>query len=187
MCRKWKMRNSKTDKTSKGLSEIHFNPYKIMNLSSLFLLLWIVWSRTGDMMVTGNQGLAAKRLSEEKIAVVLKVKGKVSIIRNNETFADCLRRGSCLENRDKLITDKNSFVVIRFIEDSDLLRIRPNSICVFKDNKVKNEVINNVYLELESILVRVIRQTPVIRVVKPTSVAAVKWVIIPYTEYVQTS
>jgi hypothetical protein len=128
----------------------------------------------GDLIVICNQGVVTERIVGEKIAVVLKVKGKVSIIRGHKTSQNILRRGSCLKDRDKLITDKNSFITVRFIEDSNLLRIRPNSICVFKGKKIKNKVIDNVSMELETILTRVTGQRPSIKISKPTSVAAVK-------------
>ena len=149
-------------------------PEKKDSWNYLFLLLWIIWFLIQETMPICIQENAAKVLSDEKIAMVLKVKGKVSLYRKNETVSTCLRRGFYLERRDKLITGKNSFVAVRFLANSDLVRIRPNSICLFRGRKIENSMVDNIYKELVTILARVFRQTPVRKAAKPTSVAAVK-------------
>jgi hypothetical protein len=113
-------------------------------------------------------------LTAETIAVVLKVKGKVSISRGSKASSFTLKRGSRLEDGDKLITDKNSYAAVRFIDDASLLRIRANSTCTIKGKKEKNQVIKNVYLEVGTILAKVTKQRGKFEISTPTSVASVK-------------
>jgi hypothetical protein len=116
----------------------------------------------------------ATSMAAETIAVVLKVKGKVSIARGSQATSITLKRGSRLENGDKLKTDKNSYAAVRFIDDASLLRIRANSICTIKGKKEKNQVIKNVFLEVGTILAKVTKQRGKFEISTPTSVASVK-------------
>jgi len=116
----------------------------------------------------------ATSIAAETIAVVLKVKGKVSIARGTQATSITLKRGSRLENGDKLKTDKNSYAAVRFIDDASLLRIRANSICTIKGKKEKNQVIKNVFLEVGTILAKVTKQRGKFEISTPTSVASVK-------------
>lgn len=118
--------------------------------------------------------LTTTSMAAGTIAVVLKVKGKVSIVRGNQATSITLKRGSRLEDGDKLTTDKNSYAALRFIDDASLLRIRANSICTIKGKKEKNQVIKNVFLEVGTILAKVTRQRGKFEISTPTSVASVK-------------
>lgn len=113
-------------------------------------------------------------IAAETIAVVLKVKGKVAITRGTQASSITLKRGSRLEDGDKLITDQNSYTAVRFIDDASLLRIRANSTCTIKGKKEKNQVIKNVYLEVGTILAKVTKQRGKFEISTPTSVASVK-------------
>jgi len=110
----------------------------------------------------------------ETIAVVLKVKGKVSITRGGQATSLTLKRGSRLQDGDKLKTDKGSYAALRFIDDASLLRIRANSTCTIKGKKEKNQVIKNVALEVGTILAKVTKQRGKFEISTPTSVASVK-------------
>ena len=113
-------------------------------------------------------------MAAETIAVVLKVKGKVSITRGNQASSITLKRGSRLQDGDKLKTDKASYAAVRFIDDASLLRIRANSICTIKGKKEKNQIIKNVALEVGTILAKVTKQRGKFEISTPTSVASVK-------------
>jgi hypothetical protein len=116
----------------------------------------------------------ATTLTAETIAVVLKVKGKVSITRGSQVTSITLKRGSRLEDGDKLKTDKNSYAAVRFVDDASLLRIRANSTCTIKGKKEKNQLIKNVFLEVGTILAKVTKQRGKFEISTPTSVASVK-------------
>jgi hypothetical protein len=132
---------------------------KIYNISIAFIFVF---------------AFAATSMATETIAVVLKVKGKVTISRSNQATSITLKRGSRLEDGDKLKTDKGSYAAVRFIDDASLLRIRANSTCTIKGKKEKNQVIKNVYLEVGTILAKVTKQRGKFEISTPTSVASVK-------------
>jgi hypothetical protein len=113
-------------------------------------------------------------MAAETIAVVLKVKGKVVISRGTQAQSLTLKRGSRLQDGDKLVTDKNSYAAVRFIDDASLLRIRANSTCTIKGKKDKNQVIKTVALEVGTILAKVTKQRGKFEISTPTSVASVK-------------
>jgi hypothetical protein len=112
--------------------------------------------------------------SGETVAVVLKSKGTVSVMRGNNAAALKLKRGFRLEDGDKIVTSKSSYAAVRFIDDASTVRIRPNSTCVIKTTKEQNQVIKNVALEVGTIFARVTKQRGRFEVSTPTSVASVK-------------
>jgi len=113
--------------------------------------------------------------SADNIALVLKVQGKVYIIRG-EDKANAVKpkRGYKLQDGDKILTDAKSYAAIRYIDDASTVRIRANSTCYIRGKKEKNEIIKNVYLEVGTILARVTQQKGKFEVSTPTSVASVK-------------
>ena len=113
-------------------------------------------------------------MAAETIAVVLKVKGKVQITRGTQASLITLKRGSRLQDGDKLKTEKSSYAAVRFIDDASLLRVRANSTCTIKGKKDKNQVIKNVVLEVGTILAKVTKQRGKFEISTPTSVASVK-------------
>jgi hypothetical protein len=118
--------------------------------------------------------LTTLSVAAETIAVVLKVKGKVSITRGSQASSITLKRGSRLQDGDKLKTDKSSYAAVRFIDDASLLRVRANSTCTIKGKKDNNKVIKNVVLEVGTILAKVTKQRGKFEISTPTSVASVK-------------
>jgi hypothetical protein len=118
--------------------------------------------------------LTAASFAAETIAVVLKVKGKVSITRGNQVANATIKRGFRLEDGDIVKTDNNSYTAVRFIDDASLLRVRANSTCTIKGTKERNQVIKNVYLEVGTILAKVTQQRGKFEISTPTSVASVK-------------
>jgi hypothetical protein len=129
-------------------------------LSLLFLLIFV-------FMV--NSALYAKT-----IAVIVKVKGTVSMYRDNKVSQQKMRRGTRLEAGDKIVTDKKGYAAIRFIEDRSLLRVRSNSTCTIRTREDKGQTIKNVFLEVGTIYARITKQNAKFEVQTPTSVASVK-------------
>ena len=113
-------------------------------------------------------------LSAKTIAVIIKVKGTVSLYKDNKISQQKLRRGTRLSAGDKIVTAKKGYTAIRFIDDKSLLRIRSNSTCTIRTKKVKNETIKNVFLEVGTIYARITKQNAKFEVETPTSVASVK-------------
>lgn len=74
------------------------------------------------------------------IAVVLKVKGELILIRNKQEL-EC-PVGTMLESDDKLRTDDNSLALVKFVDNSSQIRIFSNSevtINVEKDKEILNK------------------------------------------------
>jgi len=122
--------------------------------------------------------LSIPGFTADYIALVLKVKGKVYIVRG-EDAANAVKpkRGYKLQDGDKILTDAKSYAAIRYLDDASTVRIRANSTCYIRGKKEKNEILKNVYLEVGTILARVTQQKGKFEVSTPTSVASVKGTI----------
>lgn len=114
----------------------------------------------------------------ETIAVILKVTGSVSVIRAGKNSKSKVNRGYRLEDGDKLTTGNKSHAALRFIDDASLVRIRPNTVCVFHGERVNNQIMKNIYVEAGAILSNITQQKGKFQVATPTSVASVKGTII---------
>lgn len=111
----------------------------------------------------------------ETVAVMLKVRGNVTVKRGNQTKLLNAKKGLRLSSGDRVVTGKKSFAAIRFIDDASLVRIRANSKCVINAKKEsKRNVVKNVFLEVGTIFARVTRQRSRFQISTPTSVASVK-------------
>lgn len=110
----------------------------------------------------------------ETVAVVLKVKGSVSLTRGKNTASQKLTRGFRLEHGDRLSTGKKGYAAIKFIDDASVIRIRANSTCRIEGKKEKNKILKNVYLEVGALFARVTQQKENFKITTPTSVASVK-------------
>jgi hypothetical protein len=113
-------------------------------------------------------------ISAKTIAVIIKVKGNVTLYKDNKVSEQKLRRGTRLIAGDKLVTDSKGYAAIRFTDDKSLLRVRSNSTCTIRTREEKNETIKNVFLEVGTIYARVTKQNAKFEVQTPTSVASVK-------------
>lgn len=129
-------------------------------ISTLFFLIFVFLINT--------------TLSAKTIAVIIKVKGTVSLYKDNKISQQKLRRGTRLNAGDKIVTDKKGYTAIRFIDDRSFLRIRSNSTCTIRTRQEKNETIKNVFLEVGTIYARITKQNTKFEVQTPTSVASVK-------------
>ena len=107
-------------------------------------------------------------------AVVIKAKGEVTVTKANGKTVKA-KRGTRLQNGDKIKTGSKGRLAVKFIDDNSLLRIRPNSSCTINTKKEKNSVAKNIFVEVGSIFSRITRgPNTSFRVTTPTSVASVK-------------
>jgi hypothetical protein len=107
-------------------------------------------------------------------AVVIKAKGEVTVTKANGTSIKA-KRGTKLENGDKIKTGSKGRMAVKFIDDNSLLRIRPNSSCTINTKKEQNSVAKNIFVEVGSIFSRITKgPNTSFRVTTPTSVASVK-------------
>ncbi len=111
-----------------------------------------------------------------RIAIVLKSKGKVSVVNAKTKKTKKAKRGFKLYSGDKIITGSNGIAAIKFIDDGSMVRIRKNSTCVIqgKLQKDRKTVAKNVYVEVGTIFSKITKQRSLFRVSTPTSVASVK-------------
>ncbi|RMH61661.1 MAG: hypothetical protein D6677_11325 [Calditrichaeota bacterium] len=108
------------------------------------------------------------------VAIVIKAKGTVTI-KNKETGKSMqARRGTRLNDGDKIATGKKGRAAVKFIDDNSLLRIRPNSTCLIQAKKEKNSIVKNIFVEFGAIFSSITKQNSFFRVTTPTSVASVK-------------
>jgi len=118
---------------------------------------------------------ALQGISATPIAVVIKVKGTVYVLKDGDKSKTTKpKRGFRLEDGDKILTSKKSYAALRFIDDNSLVRIRANSTCFIRGKKEKNEIAKNIQLEIGTILARITKQNRKFEVSTPTSVASVK-------------
>ena len=66
-------------------------------------------------------------LSATKVAVAIKTTGNVSIHYAGEGNKQTLKPGSPLSSRDKIVTGKNGFALIMYLDDKTTLKILKNS------------------------------------------------------------
>ena len=110
----------------------------------------------------------------DTIAVILKVKGSVTVTKAGGNNSNDVKRGYRLEEGDKLITGTQSFVALRFIDDASLVRIGANSTCTIQGRKDQKEIVKNIMVEVGTIVTRITNQKGRFQVATPTSVASVK-------------
>jgi len=112
--------------------------------------------------------------SAETLAIILKVKGSVSVYKTNTSSPENVKRGYRLEEGYKLVTGDKSFVALRFIDDASLVRIGANSTCTIQGKKENNQIFKNIMVEAGTIFTRITNQKGQFQVATPTSVASVK-------------
>jgi hypothetical protein len=110
----------------------------------------------------------------EAIAVIVKAEGSITLMRGNTASAEKVKRGMKLQDGDKLVTKKKSYVAVSFLDDASFIRIRPNSTCIIRGKKEQNKISKNIFLEVGMLFARVLKQKGKFLISTPTSVASVK-------------
>jgi len=120
---------------------------------------------------------AASVVYAKPAAVVIKAKGDITIT-NSAGKSLKAKRGTRLENGDKIKTGSKGRLAVKFLDDNSLLRIRPNSSLTVNTKKEQNSVAKNIFVEVGSIFSKITKGTNTsFRVTTPTSVASVKGTI----------
>ena len=112
--------------------------------------------------------------SAETIAVIIKAKGEVTLTKAGQEKSSDARRGQRLEDGDKLVTGKESFAALRFIDDASLVRVSPHTVCTINGKRENNQIMKNLYVEVGTIFSQITQQKGAFQVATPTSVASVK-------------
>ncbi len=124
----------------------------------------------------GSQGLA-----RDKVAVVIKVSGTVTMTRGGDFRSTPVKKGQILEDGDMLETGEDSFCALKFLDDKSLMRIREKSSCTIEGKREGNSIVKNVFAEVGSFFFSLFGQPRGFKATTPTSVASVKgtsfWVV----------
>ncbi len=110
----------------------------------------------------------------EPVAVVIKARGKVYLVKGNRKKGHPIKRGQRLSPGDGILTKSKSFVIVKFIDNGGIVRIQSNSFCRFDGKVTKRSLNKNVFLQVGTIFSKVFKNKGGFRVTTPTSVASVK-------------
>ena len=116
-------------------------------------------------------------IAADPVAVIIKAKGDIAIKNAASGKSITAKRGTRLNDGDKISTGKKGRVFVKFLDDNSLLRIRPNSTCTINAKKEQNSVTKNIFVEVGTIFSKITRQKSSFSVTTPTSVASVKGTI----------
>ncbi len=110
----------------------------------------------------------------DPVAVVIKDKGEVSLLRKDETKSREVKKGTVLFDGDKISTKEVSFCAIKFIDDASLLRIKEKSTCVIEGKREEEHINKNIIVEIGTFFTSLFKPRGSFTVTTPTSVASVK-------------
>ena len=113
--------------------------------------------------------------SAAKIAVTTKVSGTVDYEQSGSSGFSVLKPGTILSDGDRIITGKNGFAALIYIDDKSLLKIKENTEIILKGSRTVGSISKEVNIEfgtLRAILSNQQKGTFVLK--SPTSVASVK-------------
>ncbi len=110
----------------------------------------------------------------EPVAVVIKARGKVYLVKGNSKKGHPIKRGQRLLPGEAILTKSKSFVIVKFIDNGGIVRIQSNSFCRFDGKVTKRSLNKNVFLQVGTIFSKVFKNKGGFRVTTPTSVASVK-------------
>jgi hypothetical protein len=111
---------------------------------------------------------------QDPVAVVLKDKGEVTLLRKDETKPREVKKGTVLFDGDKISTKEVSFCAIKFIDDGSLLRVKEKSTCVIEGKREEEHINKNIIIEIGTFFTSLFKPRGTFTVTTPTSVASVK-------------
>ncbi len=125
------------------------------------------------MLLADSLGLALAQPAAE-VAVVLKAKGKVEVLRAQNRAAESARQGTRLHSGNQLRTGEESLAALVFTDDKSILKVRSNSKVAIKGAREDNSVVKSIALEFGQLWAKVTKSTTPFRIQTPSGVAAVK-------------
>ena len=119
--------------------------------------------------------LFSSTLVASKVAVAIKVKGKVSILYKGNDKNQILKSGSPLSNQDRIITGKDGFVMIMYLDDKTVVKILGNSTLDILGDRSGKTINKSIDIKYGKIAANVKPQDGKdFTISTPTSVASVK-------------
>jgi len=113
-------------------------------------------------------------LASNKIAIILKAKGPVTIEKASNKKKVSAKKGMSLEDGDKIVTGKRAFAAVRFLDDKSLVRVRANSVCSIEGKKKDKKIEKSIFVEIGTFFCDIFKQKGSFKVITPTSVASIK-------------
>ena len=114
-------------------------------------------------------------MGSSKVAVAIKVKGKVSIIPVETKVKKSLKPGTPLSDQDKIMTAKGAFVALMYLDDKSVVKMMGNSDLVVAGNRSSAGINKSLDINYGKITANIVQQKGrEFRIATPTSVASVK-------------
>ena len=113
--------------------------------------------------------------ASSKIALVIKVNGKVSVINEANSINKPLKPGIPLKDKDKILTGKNGFVAIMYLDDKSVVKMLGNSDLTVSGKRSGTQINKSLDIKYGKITASISPQKGnEFRIATPTSVASVK-------------
>lgn len=111
----------------------------------------------------------------DKIALAIKVKGKVSVMSKASTVKSSLKPGTPLKDQDKILTGKGGFAAVMYLDDKTVVKLLGNSDLTVAGNRTGARINKSLDIKYGKITADIAPQKGnEFRIATPTSVASVK-------------
>jgi hypothetical protein len=114
-------------------------------------------------------------MASSKIAIAIKVKGKVSVIQKGSPEKQSLKPGTALSDQDKILTGRDGFAAIMYLDDKTVVKLLGNSDLTIAGNRTGGKINKSLDIKYGKITASITPQKGnEFRIATPTSVASVK-------------
>jgi len=114
-------------------------------------------------------------LGSSKVAIAIKTKGKVSLFSSKDKNKTLLKPGTPVNDRDKIMTEKDSFAAIMYLDDKSVIKMLSNSDLLIIGERSKKGISKSLDISYGKITANISKQKgKEFRIATPTSVASVK-------------
>jgi hypothetical protein len=114
-------------------------------------------------------------MASSKIAIAIKVKGKVSVIQKGSPEKQSLKPGTALSDQDKILTGRDGFAAIMYLDGKTVVKLLGNSDLTIAGNRTGGKINKSLDIKYGKITASITPQKGnEFRIATPTSVASVK-------------
>ena len=114
-------------------------------------------------------------LCSSKVAIAIKTKGKVSLFSSQDKNKTLLKPGTPVNDGDKIMTEKDSFAAIMYLDDKSVIKMLSNSDLLIIGERSKKGISKSLDISYGKITANISKQKEKeFRIATPTSVASVK-------------
>ncbi len=111
-------------------------------------------------------------MANDPVAFMMKAKGDIKLTRNQDDFLASV--GDNLINKDELLTQEESFAIVKFIDGSSNIKLFPNSVLTIEAEKEDDKLNKKSTLLVGSIIASVQKKAGTFEVDTPNNVISVK-------------